>query len=52
MFEILSDKLSGIFRRLSGKGRLTEKDIDEGLREVRLRLEVLALVLRSFWATG
>ena len=38
MFEILSDKFSGIFRRLSGKGKLTEKDIDEGLRQVRLAL--------------
>ncbi len=38
MFEILSDKLSKVFRALSGKGRLTEKDIDEGLRQVRLAL--------------
>ena len=38
MFEILSDKLSSIFRKLSGKGRLTEKDLDEGLRQVRLAL--------------
>lgn len=38
MFEILSDRLSGIFRKLSSRGKLTEKDIDEGLREVRLAL--------------
>ncbi len=38
MFEILSDKLSSVFRKLSSKGKLTEKDIDEGLRQVRLAL--------------
>ncbi len=38
MFEVLSDKLSGVFRRLGSKGRLTEKDIDEALRQVRLAL--------------
>ncbi len=38
MFEILSDKLSNVFRALGSKGRLTEKDIDEGLRQVRLAL--------------
>ena len=38
MFEILSDKLSKVFRTLSSRGRLTEKDIDDGLRQVRLAL--------------
>src|SRR3989304_10559170 len=38
MFEALSERLGGAFRRLAGKGRLTEKDIDEGLRQVRLAL--------------
>ena len=38
MFESLTDKLTGIFQRLTGKGRLTEKDIDEGLRQIRLAL--------------
>ena len=38
MFEILSEKLGQVFRVLSSKGRLTEKDIDEGLRQVRLAL--------------
>ena len=38
MFEILSDKLSNVFRALGSKGRLTEKDIDDGLRQVRLAL--------------
>ena len=38
MFEALSEKLNAVFNRLSGKGRLTEKEVDEGLREVRLAL--------------
>ncbi len=38
MFESLSEKLNTVFNRLSGKGRLTEKDVDDGLREVRLAL--------------
>ena len=38
MFEALSDKLTGVFARLRDKGRLTEKDIDEALREVRMAL--------------
>ena len=38
MFEVLTDKLNGIFQRLTGKGRLTEKDVDEALRQVRLAL--------------
>ena len=38
MFDTLTDKLTGIFQRLTGKGRLTEKDVDEALRQVRLAL--------------
>jgi signal recognition particle subunit SRP54 len=38
MFEVLSEKFGTVFKRLSSKGRLTEKDIDEALREVRLAL--------------
>ncbi len=38
MLEILSEKLSRIFRGLSGKGRLGEKDIDDALRQIRLAL--------------
>ncbi len=38
MFESLTDKLTGIFSRLRGKGRLSEKDVDAGLREIRLAL--------------
>ncbi|MCL0073185.1 signal recognition particle protein [Dehalococcoidia bacterium] len=38
MFESLSAKLSAVFKKLSGRGKLTEKDVDEALREVRLAL--------------
>ena len=38
MFEALTEKLNGVFSRLGGKGRLTERDIDEALKEVRLAL--------------
>lgn len=38
MFESLSDRLSAVFNRLSGKGKLSEKDVDEALREVRVAL--------------
>lgn len=37
-FESLSDKLNDTFKRLKGKGRLTEMDINEAMREVRLAL--------------
>ena len=38
MFESLSDRFDGIFTRLRGKGRLSEADVDEVLREIRLAL--------------
>lgn len=38
MFESISEKFQTIFRKLGMRGRLTEKNIQEGLREVRLAL--------------
>ena len=38
MFESLSDKLQGVFSRLRGKGKLTEQNVNEALREVRMAL--------------
>ena len=38
MFESLSDKLNSVFSKLKGEGKLTEKNIDAGLKEVRLAL--------------
>ncbi|MBI4306612.1 MAG: signal recognition particle protein [Chloroflexi bacterium] len=38
MFESLSDKLTAVFGKLTGKGRISENDVDEALRAVRLAL--------------
>lgn len=38
MFENLTDKLQGVFSRLSTRGKLSEADVDVALREVRLAL--------------
>lgn len=53
MFEALTEKLSKVFGKLSGKGRLTEQDVDEALREVRLALleaDVNLKVVKGFVA--
>ena len=54
MFESLSDRLQGVFQRLGNRGRLTEKDIDEAMREVRRALieaDVNLGVVKEFIAT-
>ena len=38
MFENLSSRLEGIVKRVRGKGRLTEADVDEMMREIRTAL--------------
>jgi signal recognition particle subunit SRP54 len=38
MFDNLSDRLNAVFKKLKGHGKLTEKNIEEGLREVRMAL--------------
>ncbi|MFU2135239.1 signal recognition particle protein [Gallibacterium anatis] len=51
MFENLSDRLSRTLRNISGKGRLTEDNIKETLREVRMALleaDVALPVVREF----
>lgn len=51
MFENLSDRLSRSLRNISGKGRLTEDNIKETLREVRMALleaDVALPVVREF----
>jgi signal recognition particle subunit SRP54 len=53
MFETLTEKLNGVFQRLNSKGRLTEKEVDEALREVRMALleaDVNFKVARDFVA--
>ena len=37
-FESLSDKLSGIFKKLRGQSRLTEKNMEDMLKEIRVAL--------------
>lgn len=37
-FESLSDRLQNVFKRLRGKGKLTEQDVTEAMREVRMAL--------------
>jgi signal recognition particle subunit SRP54 len=53
MFDALSERLSSVFDRLGGKGVLSDKDIDEALREVRVALleaDVALPVVRDFIA--
>ena len=53
MFEALTDKLTGVLDRLTSRGRLSEKDVDDALRQVRLALlgaDVNFKVAREFVA--
>lgn len=53
-FESLSDKLQNVFRNLRSKGRLTESDVKEALREVKLALleaDVNFKVVKQFVAS-
>ena len=53
-FEGLSEKLNATFKRLRGKGRLTENDVREAMREVRLALleaDVSYKVVKGFVAS-
>lgn len=38
MFDNLTDKLTSAFKKLKGHGKLTEKNIEEGLKEIRIAL--------------
>lgn len=38
MFESLSARLDAVFKKLKGQGKLTEQNIDDGLKEIRLAL--------------
>ena len=53
MFEALTEKLTGVLDRLTSRGRLSEKDVDDALRQVRLALlgaDVNFRVAREFVA--
>jgi signal recognition particle subunit SRP54 len=54
VFENLTQRLQGVFSRLTGRGRLSEADIDAAMREVRLALleaDVNFTVVKSFVAS-
>lgn len=54
IFESLSDKLQSTLGKLRGKGKVTEKDVDEAMREVKLALleaDVNFKVVKSFIKT-
>ena len=51
MFETLSDRLTGIFDKLTGRGALSEADVDTAMREVRralLEADVALEVVKTF----
>jgi signal recognition particle subunit SRP54 len=51
MFDSLSDRLGDVFKRFSGKGKLSKDDVEAGLREVRMALleaDVNFKVARAF----
>lgn len=51
MFDALSDRFEGIFKRLRSRGRLNDKDVDEVAREIRVALleaDVNVRVVRGF----
>jgi signal recognition particle subunit SRP54 len=53
MFDSLSDRLNEAFKKFTGRGKLSEADVDAGLREVRLALleaDVNYKVARDFVA--
>src|SRR5918999_228892 len=54
MFESLTDKLELTFKRLRGQGKISEKNIDDALRDVRLALleaDVHVKVVKTFLDT-
>ena len=50
-FEGLNEKLQAVIRKLNGKGKLSEADVKEAMREIRLALleaDVNFVVVRDF----
>ncbi|HSQ61072.1 MAG TPA: signal recognition particle receptor subunit alpha, partial [Acidobacteriota bacterium] len=51
MFESLTERLHGVFQKLAGRGRLSEQDVKDSLREIRrvlLEADVNLAVARDF----
>ena len=38
MFSQLSDGLEGVFKKLKGQGKISEKNISDAMREIRMSL--------------
>ena len=54
MFENLTDRLEGVFKKLRGHGKLTEENIQDAMGEVRMALleaDVNFNVVKQFIAT-
>ncbi len=54
MFEALTERLNGVFRRLSSRGKLTAKDVRDGMKEIRralLEADVNYQVVKDFVQT-
>jgi len=54
MFETLTDRLNGVFKKLRGQGRITEENVKDALRQIRLSLleaDVNYKVVKSFVAS-
>ncbi len=50
-FEGISEKLQGVFKKLTGRGKLSEKDVRDAMREIRLALleaDVNYIVVKDF----
>ena len=50
-FEGISEKLQGVFKKLTGRGKLSEKDVTDAMREIKLALleaDVNFLVVKEF----
>ena len=55
MFDNLTNRLSGVIKSLKGEARLTENNIQDALREVRMALleaDVALPVVKEFIAKG
>ena len=53
-FESLSDKIQSAFKKLRGKGKVSEKDLKEAMREVKMALleaDVNFRVVKNFIST-
>ncbi|MEG1884059.1 MAG: signal recognition particle receptor subunit alpha, partial [Clostridia bacterium] len=53
-FEGISEKLQSVFKKLTGRGKLSEKDVTEAMREIKLALleaDVNFLVVKQFVKT-